>query len=251
MIARRSSHRFASARKPARGSGGRLGAGGFTLLEMLIATAVGAIVLLVINATFFSALRLHNTTHEKIDNDLALQRVLVIVRKDLAGVMLPGGVLSGTFQTNAFTSSSMDPAGERISPDIFTDSGRVDGWTSYGDVQMVAYSLAPATDGSNSKTLVRSVTRNLLPTQDTVYDEQPLLPGVQSATMEFYDGYSWTEEWDSTVTNTLPRAIKLSLVMATTDFSQPTPAPIELIVPVMVQTTTTQQEDAAAAAQNG
>ena len=36
---------------------------GFTLLELLIATAVSAIVLLAINTTFFGALRLHNTTH--------------------------------------------------------------------------------------------------------------------------------------------------------------------------------------------
>jgi len=47
---------------------------GFTLLELLIATAVSAIVLLAINTTFFGALRLHNTTHEKIDSDLTQQR---------------------------------------------------------------------------------------------------------------------------------------------------------------------------------
>ena len=33
---------------------------GFTLLELIIATAVGAVVLVVIQTTFFSALRLHN-----------------------------------------------------------------------------------------------------------------------------------------------------------------------------------------------
>ena len=47
---------------------------GFTLLELLIATAVSAIVLLAINTTFFGALRLHNTTHENIDSDLTQQR---------------------------------------------------------------------------------------------------------------------------------------------------------------------------------
>ena len=47
---------------------------GFTLLEILIATVVGAIVLLVINATFFGALRLSNTTHDRIASDLEVQR---------------------------------------------------------------------------------------------------------------------------------------------------------------------------------
>ena len=40
--------------------------GGFTLLELLIATMVGAVVLLVINATYFGALRLHNTTNANV-----------------------------------------------------------------------------------------------------------------------------------------------------------------------------------------
>ena len=39
----------------------------FTLLELLVATAVGAVVLIVVQTTFFSALRLHNTTHTRID----------------------------------------------------------------------------------------------------------------------------------------------------------------------------------------
>ena len=65
---------------------------GFTLLELLIATAVGAVVLIVIQTTFFGALRLHNTTHARIDSDLLLQRALGLVRKDFAGIMLPGGL---------------------------------------------------------------------------------------------------------------------------------------------------------------
>ena len=97
---------------------------GFTLLELLLATAIGAIVLLVINSTFFAALRLHNTTHEKIDHDLVLQRTLGIVRKDLAGVMIPANPqattyrLSGQLVSDSVSTNSMDNVGERISPDI-------------------------------------------------------------------------------------------------------------------------------------
>jgi hypothetical protein len=100
---------------------------------------------------------------------------------------------------------------------------------------MVTYYLASATDGSNSKTLVRSITRNLLPAQDATPDDQYLLPGVTSADFLFYDGTEWTDTWDSTVTSTLPTAIKFRLQLA----SQSTNAsPIELVVPVFVTTTT-------------
>lgn len=43
---------------------------GFTLLELLIATGVAAIVLLVINGTYFGALRLYNATNERTDATL-------------------------------------------------------------------------------------------------------------------------------------------------------------------------------------
>ena len=227
----------------------------FTLIELLVATAVGAIVLLVINTTFFSALRLHSATHEKIDRDLVLQRTLGIVRADLAGIMLPGNaqatnVFSGQLMTESFTSTTMDSSGgERVSPDIYTNSGKIDGWTTFADVQAVAYYLVAATDGSNTKSLVRVVTRNLLPVQDTTTTEQTLLPGVTSVTMSYYDGIDWTDTWDSSTSNTLPSAIKFSLVLApsTNAAANVTPAPVELVVPVIVTTSTSAQQAVAAA----
>ena len=241
------------------GNGARVrrspGAGGFTLLELLLATAIGAIVLLVINTTFFAALRLHNTTHEKIDNDLVLQRALGIVRRDLAGIMLPA---SPTATTNTFagqltsdptTTNALDSSAERITPDITTTSGKIDGWTPYAEVQMVSYYLAPAADGGPTKDLVRLVTRNLLPATDPTADQQTLLTGVTSAAISFFDGEYWADTWDTTATSTLPAAIKFSLVLAPRDNLgvRSDPGPIDLIVPVLVTTPTSAQLAADAA----
>jgi type II secretion system protein J len=215
---------------------------GFTLLELLIATAVGAVVLLVIQTTYFGALRLHNTTHDRIAEDLVVQRTLGIVRRDLAGIMLPGGTLSGQLQSDSFSSSLTGSYGDRVSPDVFTNSGKIDGWNPFSDLQMVAYYLAPASGAARARNLLRVVTRNLLPVQESVPEEQVVLSGVESASVMFYDGYAWVDTWDSEATSTLPTAIKFSLVMAARDSSQPAPAPIDLIVPVMVVTTTSQTQ---------
>lgn len=237
----------------------RLDARGFTLLELLLATAIGAVVLLAINATFFAALRLHDTTHARVDEDLVVQRALGIIRKDLAGILVPGNAQStanqfrGQLTSDSFTLNAIDSTGERVSPDIYTNSGVVDGWTSYADVQTVAFYLTPATDGTPTKNLVRVVTRNLLPAAEQVTDDQVLLGGVVSAGMSFFDGENWLDTWDSTATNSLPTAIKFSLLRVGRDGSAPrmdTPA-IELIVPVIVRTTTTAQQEAAAAAATG
>jgi type II secretion system protein J len=215
---------------------------GFTLLELLIATAVGAVVLLVIQTTYFGALRLHNSTHEKIEEDLVVERALGIIRRDLAGIMLPGGTLSGELQTTDFSSSLTGSYGDRISPDLYTNSGKVDGWNPFSEVQMVAYYLSPARGAERGRDLIRVVTRNLLPVQDFVPAEQTILSGVESAAMAFFDGTTWTGNWDSTETSTLPAALKLSLVMATREAGQSGRDPIDLVVPVLVTTTTSQTQ---------
>lgn len=233
----------------------RVGEGAFTLLELLLATAIAAIVLLVINATFFAALRLHNTTHEKIDTDLVLQRTLGIVRKDLAGIMLPANPqattskLSGQLVSDSLSTNDLDGTSQRITPDIYTNSGKVDGWTPFAEVQMVSYYLSPAADGGPNKDLVRVVTRNLLPATDPTTDDQTLLTGVVSAAISYFDGQDWLDTWDTTATSTLPTAIKFSLVIAPRDNSgaRLDPNPVELLVPVIVSTPTSAQLAAAAA----
>lgn len=241
---------------PARLRAGRARAA-FTLLELIIATAIGAVVLLVIQTTFFGALRLHNTTHARIERDRVLERAFDFVRRDFAGLLLPGGTLSGEFQTSEFSSLATGSYGERVTPDIFTSSARIDGWSPFSEAQMVAYYLADGdTTGAaatstapaapaGSKTLVRVVTRNLLPVQDAASEEVPLLPGVASATVLYYDGSGWTDFWDSAATSTLPSAVKFSLQMASVGSGDP-PAPVEIVIPITATTVTTQTEAASA-----
>jgi type II secretion system protein J len=228
---------------------------GFTLLELLLATAVAAIVLLVINTTFFSALRLHNATHEKIDDDLVLQRTLGIMRRDFAGIRLPGNPQATTYQlagqlsTDTNTTNALDSVAERITPDIYTNSAKIDGWTPFSEVQMVSYYLVNPSDGRPNKDLVRVVTRNLIAAVDPVTEEQRLLNNVSAAAISFFDGENWNDSWDSATSNTLPTAIKFSLVLGERDGSPPrSNDPIEIVVPVIVKTTQTAQDEAAAAA---
>lgn len=229
---------------------------GFTLLELLLATAIGAIVLLVINATFFGALRLHNTTHEKIDDDLVVQRALGVVRKDLAGIMVPANpqattaTFAGQLVSQSLTTNDMDVNAERITPDLYTSSGKIDGWTPYGEVQMVSYYLAPAPDGAPTKNLVRVLTRNLLPAAEALTEDQTLLTGVMAAAISYFDGENWLDTWDTTTSSTLPAAIKFSLVLAPRSpaMTRADPAPIEVLVPVIVKTVTTAQQEAATVA---
>jgi prepilin-type N-terminal cleavage/methylation domain-containing protein len=230
---------------------------GFTLLEILIATVVGAFVLLVINGTFFGALRVDTHTQDQVDQSLVLSRALDLVRRDLDGLMLPAaptanppvGTFSGQFQDTPTYTPTQEFADTRISADFYTTTGEINGWNPYAEVQVVTYFLAPATDGSNTKNFVRAVTRNLLPVQTPETDEQILLRGVATAEFDYYDGTQWDTTWDSTQTSTLPAAIRVSVTFAQAN-SNETAAPVSLVVPVLV-TTTTGAKAAAQAATGG
>ncbi len=219
---------------------------------------VGAVVLLVINATYFGALRLHNSTNARVDSDLELDRTLKIIQRDVAGLMVPAaanatapvGTFSGQFQDTPTNSLTQEFTYTRVSPDFYTTSGVVDGWNQFSEVQIVAYFLAPAATGS-TKNLVRAVTRNLLPVNTPTTDEQILLTGVVDANFQYYDGTQWDTTWDSTVTSTLPTDINFNLTLFNGSSNSSAQQPIQLVMPVMVTTTTTAKLNAQATSSGG
>jgi type II secretion system protein J len=216
----------------------------FTLIEVLLAVSVFAIVLAAINSVF-------NKIVEAIETALPLQHALNFIQKDLEGIMLPGGRLSGTFTTTIQSmSNNVSFVGERLTPDIYTSSGNVGDLARWADVQKVAYFLAMPTNKATAnpgKDLVRLVTRNLLPANVEEHDSQLLLPGVETMRLQFYDGLTWTETWDSNTSSNLPSAIKVQLTLAEDLVNtRKIPAPIELIVPILLRSASTNSTEGAA-----
>ncbi len=212
---------------------------GFTLIEVLLAVAVFAIVLAAINTVFFAALRLRNKVSDAFEVALPVQQTIGIIKRDLGGIMLPGGTFSGTLQTTPTTgSSAVEVVGVRVTPDIYTSAGLVDDTSPWAEVLKVAYYLAEPTNNTPGKDLIRSITHNLLPVNSDQPVQQWLMSGVESLALQFYDGTTWADTWDSVTTTNLPMAIKVQIARASEDNRSSTLAPIEFIVPVMVQVRT-------------
>ena len=212
---------------------------GFTLIEVLIAVSVFAIVLAAINAVFYSAVRLRNATARSLEEALPIQQAVAILKRDLANIVAPGGTLSGQLQTGG---ASNMVAGQ-TSPTFYTSTGIIDETSPWAQVQKVSYLLVDPTNRVAGRDLVRAITRNLLPVSDDVPVQQWLMGGVDGIAFYFFDGSQWMDSWDSTAqTAKLPLAIKVQIGLAAEAGGRTPPAPVEFVVPILVQGRTNQTQ---------
>jgi prepilin-type N-terminal cleavage/methylation domain-containing protein len=223
----------------------------FTLMEILLALAVSGIVLSVITTVYFSALQLRNRTVGSFDEILPLQHAVAVIKRDLAGILPPGGTLSGELQStpgldDVSASMNLFAGGQQVSPLFYTASGIIDEYSPFADVQQVAYYLVPATNAYvGGQDLVRVVSGNLLPSTTVEATSRWLMGGIESMYFHYHDGTSWLTSWDSTVSSNLPTAIKVELVL-TPDDNRPNAylqEPVEIIVPLVMQARTVASND--------
>ena len=221
------------------------------MLELLLAVAIFAVVLASINGVFYSAMRLQRKAAGTIEEAVPLQQSLSILKRDLQGLVAPGGVLAGPLQSGTLSGNSSGPTVPPGSTTFYTCNGVIDHTSPWADVQKVVYYLkSPELQNAAGKDLVRAVSRNLLATTQEPLVEQWLMGGIERLQLSFFDGTSWRDSWDSTSqdlvtgqTNNLPRAIKVQLALAANRGEAPK-APIELLVPVVVQARTNQTQTA-------
>ncbi len=210
---------------------------GFTLVELILAAGVCAIVVAAAGGVFFSAVRLRDGTTRVVEENLPLERALTVVRRDLQGVMLSPStnrVMSGTFRVGEVSSIELN---QPVNIELHTTTGSLRDDEPWAEVQRVAYRLRdPADRTLPGKELVRSVTRNLLATTTPTPDEEVLLGGITSLEIECYDGSQWRNTWDTTLSDSnLPTAVLFRFHWADAAPNRP---PLELLVPITVQIST-------------
>jgi type II secretion system protein J len=215
---------------------------GFTLLEMLLALAVSAIVLAAIGGVLFSAIRLRERTIALLDESVPLYRAITFLRRDLQGALPPGGMMAGDFKVGALNSAN----GASVGIQFTTTTGVLRDDLPWGDVQEVTYELRDPVIRTNGagKDLIRTISRNLLSTSTLDYNEQWLLGNVESLQFTCFDGGNWRELWDTSLTETnLPNAIRVQIQLVadeTVDIRNR--QPIELLVPLTIQSRTNQTQ---------
>jgi len=212
----------------------------FTLIEMILAIGVAAIVLITINTVLFAALRLHQATADMVDAASPIDQAVTFLRRDLQCVVTPTNgttkVLSGDFRVGGVSSAGV---AEPVAIEMFTATGALSDSAPWGEIQRVTYELKDSTDRSAAgKDLYRSVARNLLTITTPEVDDQLMLSGVASIKFSCFDGTQWQDTWDTTsptaVDTNLPVAVRVDIQMSGNNNA----GPIEMVVPIDAQVRT-------------
>jgi type II secretion system protein J len=210
---------------------------GFTLIEMILAIGIAAIVLVAVNAVFFTAVHLRDTATAAIDAATPIDLAVGTIRRDLQCVVTPkpGGLMSGDFKTGNVTSTGISAP---VAAELYTATGSMSASEPWGEVQRVTYELKSSANGSQD--LYRSISRNLLTTGTPDVEDQLLLSGVAEVHFSCYDGSQWQDTWDTTDTSggstNLPLAVRVRIQLGGAEKLNPNP--IEMLVPIDSQART-------------
>ncbi|MEX0775577.1 MAG: type II secretion system protein GspJ [Phycisphaeraceae bacterium] len=197
---------------------------GFTLLEVMIAMAMFAVIAAGLSTSLYVAFKARRTTTDGLAPARATRLALETIARDLSSATPPVGILAGAF----VGTDQPGDAGDAL--EFFAVRAAMLDPDAAGDVQRVSYAIVSeselnvdnqvalegdASGHSPSDTmLVRRVTSNLLSPQTIEPREQVLCRGVTAMNFRYYDGTQWVDTWDSTAQeNTLPRAVEVTLTL--------------------------------------
>lgn len=212
------------------------GSRGFTLLEVVLALVVGAIVLLALGSSLKVAFGARESANRVVTKSLVQTTVADTFRQDIQAVARPRGVLTGGFfgydeiygaadadelllritVPRRIVNRAEDPAVRRSFGRLAVAEAQSDEALA-ADILQVEYALEEqdVLDRDGTRTgdvtlaLVRREYHNLLSPVELEPRNRVLLTGVQSLKFQYYDGIDWVDGWEPTESLPLPYAVRI------------------------------------------
>jgi general secretion pathway protein J len=183
---------------------------GFTLLEIIVATGMVAVLAGSLYASLHIAFRAKESATRAVENVRKLNLAFSLLKQDLESAMIPNGTLA-----TSFTGGASADAQEAMTLAFYATNGDGQPREGEGDVRLVDFYCQQA-DDSNQMELVRDVTI-ARPVEVVAEPTQEVIcRGVKSFSLRFFDGTTWQESWDSTtVSNVLPTAVEITIELDT------------------------------------
>jgi len=189
-------------------TGHRRKASAFTLLEVLVATALISILAGSLYATLGIAFKARRSALASVEPVRKADLALGLLGEDLRSAAVPNGILAGPFVGQ----DAADDLGHGADSLAFYGTTRSpEAAEGIGDIKKVELLCEPSGDGK-TQVLVRCVTANLLPPTAVEPQREIICRNVYAFNLRYFDGADWLDTWDSTtVNNVLPSAIEVTL----------------------------------------
>lgn len=206
----------------------------FTLLELLVALAMGVIIAGALYSSLRAGFRARTLAEAQVEPVRTAELATALLRPDFESARPANSTLAGPFVGTDTTGeaglaadtvefftlgdptdplAAMAPAGGAAAGPA-SPVGGVAGPAPTGEARQVQIGLValPGPGGSAEQCLVRRVTTNLLAQVAVEPYEEVLCRNVRSLNIRYYDGLAWQDSWDSTLLeNNIPTAVEVML----------------------------------------
>jgi len=190
---------------------------GFTLLELLIAMTMMAIIAGSLYTSMSIGFRAREKAEAVVQKGRSAEIAVELIKGMLAATLVPNGILAGEFEgkdetdkkgydadTLSFYTADYNPVKDELASDI----------------EKVEIGLSTREE-TGDRVIVRKTTTNLLSPKTIDPDEEVLCSHVRSLNLMYYDGNDWADEWDSSASdNALPEAVQITIIMEDTESTE-------------------------------
>ena len=182
---------------------------GFTLLELMIAISILALVLVTIAGSFNAVIHSKFHGEERLYVDREGRAILREISDDLRGaVQVPIAPTHVALEGNPQMRDRTPIDGVAVAT---LTAGHRRAITGLGTEELVAYSVAPNRQHRKWFILTRTEMSGLLTGHATAAPPIVLADNLALLHIRYYDGNSWSESWDSSA---LPRGTQLPIAVS-------------------------------------
>lgn len=193
------------------GKGASTGYSGFTLLEVLVASAIMSLVLAALYGVFSQTFKSKQLAEDRAERARTARIALLRLGEDLQSALPPS---TGAARFTSETRLAQDFPDDTLSFVTLTRA-TLTNRAAEGDLSEVGYALELDPVNPVHKQLVRRVRFALAPAGNSADERAPLLFLVQGLQFRFFDGRGWRKEWRPEATQgQLPQAVEATLYMA-------------------------------------
>jgi prepilin-type N-terminal cleavage/methylation domain-containing protein len=198
---------------------------GFTLLELIFALLMVAMIIPMLMASLVGDYKLKSTALAAIEPPTTAEQAFDWLRIDLGDAVAPSAIaaanntptLLGPFEGQPGSDDKGHRADDLVFFGVADSPQHADG---NGEIKMIELTVMTTPEGDH--VLVRKVTRDLisyLNGSPPNPDVEVLCRGVDGFALDYFDGSNWVAQtWDSTAEdNTIPAAVRVTLTLTRPD----------------------------------